>query len=128
VVSSTYIKCYKNGVLIGTNTTTPNWAGCSQNLMIGSDQRIGTYFLGAKLSDFRIYSTLLSDTDIRELYDTAGSIDNQGDSLFMEFDELNTNINISKRGIIKANQFKENGNRTRYFNNKTIESTQFLEI
>ena len=51
-------------------------------------------------SDFRIYATALSADDIKELYDTPTFIDNQGDLLSEEFDELSNNmLTLENNGI-----------------------------
>ena len=114
IVTSTYIKCYKNGVLVGTNNTAPNWAGCTQDLLIGSDQRIGSYFLGSKLSDFRIYSTVLSAEDIKELYDTAAYIHNTGNLSGYEISETAKNLLQYENTLMYTNPVNTSVSRGKY--------------
>lgn len=79
----------------------------------------GNYWLGSwnsatqqnfrgYFSDARIYATALSATDIRELYDTAASIDNLGSMHGYEFIEETVNKEqIHQTGLIKINNFIE---------------------
>jgi len=60
-------------------------------------------------SDFRIYATALSEEDVKELYDTAAYITNDGDMCAYEFVEDETSPTIEKTGIVKVDNLYENG-------------------
>lgn len=79
VYSSTGFKAYKNGILIYENQTLNLTANVFSNVQyIGRDTRTGTTAFKGKLADFRIYSTALSEDDIKEIYQTRASIDENG--------------------------------------------------
>jgi len=62
----------------------------------------------AGYSDYRFYTTVLSATDIRELYDTAASIDNLGSMHGYEFvEESPGKQQIFQTGLIKINNYIE---------------------
>lgn len=46
-----------------------------------------SYDFNGSLSDFRLYVTTLSEEDIQELYQSAGSVDNHGNSFMYEYKE-----------------------------------------
>ena len=56
-----------------------------------------------RVSDFRIYATCLSDSDIQELYNKPISIDNQGNIFVVEaVEESATGSQFIKTGVVKA--------------------------
>ena len=66
----------------------------------------GSYFNGY-ISDVRIYSTALSENDIKELYQIPISIDKVGNSFAIEYDEK-ISPNFHKTGIIENSYIHEN--------------------
>lgn len=78
-------KLYVNGVLKlnGTAGTIP-----SGNYYIGSWRDTTSQNFEGKMSDFRIYATALSDTQVAELYNTAVSVANNGTLMGYELVEV----------------------------------------
>lgn len=85
------LRIYVNGELKGEVAKTGNitynsgtpWAIATNPNGTGDD---GDHYYG-KLSDVRIYSTALSASDIKELYNTSASVDKNGNMYAYEFKE-----------------------------------------
>ena len=77
-------KFYINGELkiTGSAGTVP-----SGNYFIGAWQTSNRQNYKGRISDFRLYSTVLSVEDIKELYNTSASIDKNGNMYAYEFKE-----------------------------------------
>ena len=77
------VKCYINGNLTDTSTTTLTGTipSTATNFRIGSDNRTGTTMFKGRLSDFRLYATALSEEDVLELYRTAAKVSNKNEML-----------------------------------------------
>lgn len=74
-------KLYVNGVLKQTVNTVGDMKLISNVGTIGASSQSGdgiSNYLNGQLSDFRIYATALSDSDIFELYQSSASVDNNG--------------------------------------------------
>lgn len=82
------VKVYYNGVLAWTSTAAHNIRAFPTTYRMGRDYRSGdgTPYKGL-MSDFRIYATALSAEDALGLYQTAGSIDNNGNIYAYELKE-----------------------------------------
>lgn len=81
--NTTNKKLYINGKLIDTLSDIGDMQNIGKYFTIGGsegvDDGIGIdNFLNGKLSDFRIYSTDLSDEDVLDLYQSSASLDSQG--------------------------------------------------
>ena len=65
------------------------WGGDLNKLNIGNRHINGSYsaYWDGQISDFRAYTTSLSEEDIKELYQSAGSVDNHGNSFMYEYKE-----------------------------------------
>ena len=114
--SSTSSYLYIDGAL-------KNSASCSGTItynnalnVIGAEPKqtviAGNYFNG-KISDFKIYATALSSSDIMLEYNRKASIDKNGNIYSGEFSQTANNISLpTKTSIVKANHFVEGGNKT----------------
>lgn len=115
VCDSNSFKVYKDGVVSSYSYDVKDaWTAIS---LIQSNN--------TGLSDFRIYVTALSADDIKELYDTAGFIDNGqniGSFQFIESDSQE----INKNGQMLAAEFGEATNAAIY--EDKIECNQLIEI
>lgn len=79
--SSSYKNLYINGVLKQTINTVGDMKLISNVGTIGASSQGGdgiSNYLNGQLSDFRIYATALSDSNILELYQSSASVDNNG--------------------------------------------------
>lgn len=104
------VKFYIDGVLQNTNTAyttkTPIYYHPSNGIFIGCEaassatvpESVSTHGFSGKISDVRIYSTALTDDQVKELYDSSCSIDNNG-NLFCYQIEERSKTSISKYGI-----------------------------
>lgn len=73
--SPTGLRLYVNGELERTTVSPIAYLSTPTTLTLG---KIGTsYFLG-KIDDVRVYSTILTDTSIQELYQSRGQLDDEG--------------------------------------------------
>lgn len=118
------IKIYKNGSLISTNTNTSilTTLSSSNYVAVGCDFPGGDEYFNGLISDFRIYSTALSDSDILELYNTPINIDNKGNLYAYEFIEEDKN-NFSKQGMVKNSEFIDFDTAGDSYTNASISST-----
>ena len=89
---------YNIGDLTGIGTK--GVIGASQN----SDTGIGDgNYLNGYMSDFRIYNTDLSDSDVADLYRIGESVTSDGQVLSYEFRE-ESNLSFSQKGIISCTE------------------------
>ena len=119
------IKVYLNGSLVQTLSNTYNNVTFPTTFRIGRDTRTGTTSYKGLMSDFRIYSTVLSANDILELYNNPANIDNQGDMFSFEFDEENTSKQqILQTGITKIDNYIEINDKIKVLSDGSV----FLQI
>ncbi len=83
------IKSYINGVLkdYSTVTITGTIPTTETNFRIAADGRSGATMFDGRLSDFRLYATELTDSDILTLYNTGARVANSGSLLGYEMKE-----------------------------------------
>lgn len=95
------VTVYVNGIMLGTRSKN----GTTTGTILWIGQRFGSpgnYNFNGLLSDFRIYSTALSEDDVLQLYRVGASIDNMGNIHSYEFDESESNC-IEKTGVSNFN-------------------------
>lgn len=78
-------------------------------------------------SDIRLYSTALSDDDIKELYNTSAIINNNNTLESYEFSEANT-YSINKSGVLEGAEFIEQDGEVQINNTEQVFATEFTEI
>lgn len=103
-------KLYINGEFVSSATTTGALSNMGTMYQIGeSNAQTNTplgNFLNAVLSDLRLYTSVLSADDVKELYETSVSVDNDGNLHTYEFDE-GFDQSIKKVGVMISPEFTE---------------------
>lgn len=131
-------KIYVDGILVGEAselpTKTPIRYNSTNGVFIGAQAGSsqitpvsGTYFNG-KMSDVRIYGTALTDSAVKELYDTSAYIINNGKVCSYEFIEEGSSPQIFKNGIFKCSGFTESNENEAAFYPTNIQNNELIEI
>lgn len=122
----TTVKLYKDGQLLGSNTTTTSYS-------VGTTERYhllgapGDYTNIAKASDIRIYATVLDIDTIRQLYETGAKIDNQKRIHTYEFVEGQNKTKITKTGLVSCSELNEQVSTLAFNSDLTIDADEFIE-
>lgn len=95
---STY-KLWTNGVQRGSNGSN-YYRHDGSNLWLFKRNYNNNYTTNSYISDFRAYTTLLSESDIKQLYEVGAKIDNKQNLHTYEFNENDYN-KLTKTGIFK---------------------------
>lgn len=103
------VKIYKNGKLISTNTNPDidSIVTSKHFVCLGCDFPGGDEYFTGKLSDFRIYATALSDSDIKDLYETKFSLDNSGNFFVGELIEDTQTVGFGQNAVLSSKEFYE---------------------
>ena len=102
------IECYLNGVKLSPSTSTTNWTHY-KNCTIGCRYNDNTYKTNCEcyIDDFRLYHSLLTTNEIKELYNCGGRISNLGDALTGSFIEGETATKVNKNHTITTKELYE---------------------
>lgn len=126
----TNMKLYINGINDSNFTyKNGNTHSTGHLLNIGGDiynnNTGGSKYFNGSISDVRIYATILSEDDIKELYNNPANIDNMGSMLSFEFEEEELDkYQILKTGITKIDGFVEINENTKVLEDGSV----FLQI
>lgn len=106
-IPSNIMKFYKNGICVYTYATALSPLNSISKYNIGRDSRTGDTVFNGKLSDFRIYATALSDSDIKDLYETKFSLDNSGNFFVGELIEDTQTVGFGQNAVLSSKEFYE---------------------
>ena len=101
-------KLYINGIIQNCLSSDAWYTAQTNDFCIGRRDSDTPYPFTGNISDFRLYSTILTQEDILQLYHTSAFADNLGN---LECYEINENINtkpkIHKSGVVSTDLFYE---------------------
>lgn len=103
--NGTNLKLYKNGVFVREKvlTTAADWVGC-EYLYLSYSQAGGVHRIcDSQFSDFRFYTTTLSDVEIKKLAEKDAAVDPDGNYYCFGLDEkFDITHNLSTTGIMNT--------------------------
>ena len=106
-ITSSNATLYINGVSKGTQSGTFGSNFGTRTMRIGTRCTGANWFNGL-ISDVKVYSKTLSASDIKELYEARGMIDDKG-NVYCEDEFSSTTFNLSKKGILKISETHTEG-------------------
>lgn len=121
-------KAYINGKNIPRSQSNNYWTHQVSNIYLLNRKYNNNYAANASVSDFRMYATELTESQIQELYQTSMAIDNNGNGYAREIIEDN-NLNITKTGQFHGNKLIDNTANTiaSITKNKELKVNNFYE-
>lgn len=126
--NGTTYKAYINGIAETRSGSNNYYAHLAAKLWLLNRSYNTTYAANASISDFRIYATVLSEDDIKELYNTSAVVDNnQNIECFQLEESIEDIVNIMKTGVITCNSITED-NLASIYDNGDITCNQLIEI
>lgn len=101
---------YVNGEMVKSDTPS-SWIQLEENpiITIGSNSGKNSNFFNGDMDDFRIYSTALSDENIKQLYEAKARINKNGTMFCNKYIENENDIstNIEKTSILNTQKVSE---------------------
>lgn len=101
---------YVDGVYQTKWNATGTISYTNKNLIIGKFSEGATSNYGATdayIDDVKIYNTILTSDDIKDLYQTKAYISDKGDIMCSEFIEGKNQAQVISKGVFEANEFYE---------------------
>ena len=106
--------CYVNGGVAGTTTqftSAPAYGNATWFSVGGSQNGTTTVssanHINGRLSDFRVYATALSASEVEKLYNTSMKVDNEQSIHVYELNEESGTTKIGENGILETDEFYE---------------------
>jgi hypothetical protein len=103
--------CYLNGVKLNQSGSN-NWSSTANYSTIGCRRNGSSYaqYSNCLISDFRLYYSLLSDDEIKDLYKAKAYITDQGDVETYHFIENCNDLQVTNNHCVEARDIQEIGN------------------
>lgn len=105
----TSVDLYLNGIKL-LNSTNEYWVNSTQGFYLGKRQKTDSYlYYSGQISDFRLFTRTLTQSEVDDLYKTSLVIDNTQKMFTYELNESdnNTNVETKKNGQLVCKEFNE---------------------
>jgi hypothetical protein len=81
------------------------------------------------MSDFRMYFTALSESDIKELYNTSAVIDNEGNLYVREDVEVDSGaVKVNKAGVFNNTGLTEDKTTASFYKTGAVDCNNIIEF